>query len=405
MQQPATRPLLHCVDEAAATDQRSGESAPLGNGNILQAAIAPFARLWRRPAATQADGKFDSPEQAAERHYRDGLIKMRRGDFDGALAEFDRALDGVPDLADAALARAELLDGLGRSDAARGEYERVRRLRSQTPAGAPDRRYLFRRSGHFAFEIESYELVRNNVRNRILPHLAHGNALLIRGRASEALDSYERALKVKPNLPEILALKGEALSALGRYEEAIQAFDTVLVAFPTDTETLNGRGIARMALGRVSDANDDWRRQLELLPKTQSAARACVAMRQGDYGAAFHEFELARTKEPANPYWLLYRLTAGRLAGVPAQPVAASAGDPWPGVLIAFQAGEATEEALLGHADTPCRATEARFQMGVVALAGNPAAARRHWREVVDGGAPALIEYAAARNELARLGS
>ena len=330
---------------------------------------------------------------------------MRRGDFDGALSEFDKALDRLPGLADAALARAELLDAQGRGDAARGEYERVRRLRSQTPAGAPDRRYFFRRNGHFAFEIESYELVRNNVKNRILPHIAHGNALLIRGRATEALDSYERALKVKPNHPEILALKGEALSALGRYEEAIQAFDTMLAAFPSDAETLNSRGIARMALGRVSDANDDWRRQLELLPQAQSAARGCVAMRQGNYAAAFHEFELAWSKEPTNAYWLLYRLTAGRLAGVPPQPVTVSAGAPWPAVLIAFHAGQATEEAILGQADTPCRTTEAQFQKGVIAAAGNPAAARRHWQEVVDSGAPTLIEYAAARNELARLGS
>ena len=133
----------------------------------------------------------------------------------------------------------------------------------------------------------------------------------------EALDSYERALRVKPNLPELLALKGEALSALGRYEEAIQAFDSVLAAFPTDGETLNSRGIARMALGKLAEANDDWRRQLELLPQAQSSARACVAMRQGNNEAAFHSFGLALAKEPANPYWLLYRLTAGRLTGAP----------------------------------------------------------------------------------------
>jgi hypothetical protein len=60
---------------------------------------------------------------------------------------------------------------------------------------------------------------------------------------------------------------------------------------------------------------------------------------------------------------------------------------------------------MLAQADTPGRRTEAVFQLGVVALADNPAAARRHWGEVVERGAPALIEYAAARNELARLGS
>jgi tetratricopeptide (TPR) repeat protein len=179
----------------------------------------------------------------------------------------------------------------------------------------------------------------------------------------------------------------------------------VLVAFPADAETLNGRGIARMALGRLADANDDWRRQLDLLPQSQSAARACVAMRQGNYEAAFNSFGLALAKEPKNPYWLLYRLTAGRLTGAPPDPIASPGDAQWPAPLLAFRAGQATEQGMLAQADTPGRRTEALFQLGVVALAGNPAAARRHWEEVVERGAPALIEYAAARNELARLGS
>jgi tetratricopeptide (TPR) repeat protein len=388
-------------EQSAVTGERVEDPAKLSNGDILQAVIAPLARLWRRSTATAVDPKPGS----AERHYRDGVLKMRSGDTDGAIAEFDKALARAPGFADAVLARAELLDGQGRCDAARGEYDRARRLWSEMPAGAPDRRYLFRRRGHFAFEIEAYELVRGNVRNKILPQLAHGNALLARGRAEEALDSYERALRVKPNLPELLALKGEALSALGRYEEAIQAFDTVLAAFPADGETLNSRGIARMALGKLAEANDDWRRQLDLLPQSQSSARACVAMRQGNHEAAFHSFGLALAKEPANPYWLLYRLTAGRLTGAPPDPIASPGDAQWPAPLLAFRAGQATEQGMLAQADTPGRRTEAVFQLGVVALAGNPAAARRHWAEVVERGAPALIEYAAARNELARLGS
>jgi tetratricopeptide (TPR) repeat protein len=387
------------AEQSAVGDERREDPTKLSNGDILQAVIAPLARLWRRSTSAAVDLKPES----AERHYRDGVLKVRGGDMDGALAEFDKALDRAPGFADAVLARAELLDGQGRCDAARGEYERARQLWSEMPAGAPDRRYLFRRRGHFAFEIEAYELVRANVRNKILPQLAHGNALLVRGRAEEALDSYERALRMKPGMPELLALKGEALSALGRYEEAIQAFDTVLAAFPADGETLNARGIARMALGKLAEANDDWRRQLELLPQAQSAARACVAMRQGNNEAAFHSFGLALAKEPANAYWPLYRLTAGRLTGAPRDPVVVAPDAPWPAPLLALHAGQATEEDALARADTPCRRTETLFQLGVVALAGNPAAARRHWEEVVGRGAPALIEYAAARNELARL--
>ncbi len=77
----------------------------------------------------------------------------------------------------------------------------------------------------------------------------------------------------------------------------------------------------------------------------------------------------------------------------------------WPAPLLAFCAGQATEGDVVAQADTACRRTEALFQLGAVALAGNPATARRHWEKLVESGAPALIEYAAARNELARLGS
>jgi tetratricopeptide (TPR) repeat protein len=376
------------------------------DSSILRAAIAPLTRLWRRRAAPIVfDGPTGDAEQDAERYYRDGLLRVRRGDADGALAQFDKALACVPRLADAIEARAELLDSLGQSEQARPEYERARRLWSEVSGGMPDRRYMFRHSGHFSFEIEAYELVRNNVRNKVLPQLAHGNALLVRGRAKEALDSYERALKAKPNLPEVLALKGEALVALGRYDEAIQVFDGVLAARPTDGETLNSRGIARMALGRVVEANDDWRRQFELLPPTQAVARGCVALRHGNYGAAFHEFGLAHAKEAAQPYWLLYRLAAGRLAGVQPGPFTVPVGNGWPPALVALYAGQATEEGLLGRANSLERRTEALFHVGVVALASNPAVARRHWREVADRGPPAMIEYAAARNELTRLGA
>jgi Tfp pilus assembly protein PilF len=383
----------------ANADGCSGNSENLSS-DILQA-VGPLIRRCRRTAPVVDKAK---PE-GAEQHYRNGLLKMSSGDAEGALQEFDKALTQLPTFADAIVARAELLDSKGQWEAARKEYDRARRLTAEMPtAGAPDRRYLFRRRSHFAFEIEAYELVRNNVSNKILPQLAHGNPLLACGRAKEALDSYKRALRVKPDMPELQAMKGEALSALGLYEGAIQAFNRALAALPTDAETLNASGIARMALGQIAEANHDWRRQLEFVPKTQPAAHACVAMRQGDYQIAFSEFGQALAKEPANAYWLLYRLTAGLLIGAAADAVTYPAERQWPTALLAIHAGQATEPDVLGKADTPSRRSEAPFQIGVVALAGNTGVARRCWGEVVERGAPTLIEYAAARNQLARLG-
>lgn len=371
----------------------------MSNSDILQA-IGPLARLLRRTPPAAAPASTGRPED----YYREGLRRMRAGDAESALQAFDKALILEPRLADAAIARAELLDAAGRAEEARADYERARRLWSELPPGAADRRYLFRRRGHFAFEIESYELVRSNVRNKVLPQIAHANALLLVGRLQEALDGYDSALKVKPDMPDLLALKGEALAALGRHAEAIELFDRVLGLQPADGETLNSRGISRMALGQVDAANEDWKRQLAGLPAGQSAARGCVAMRQGNYEAAFAEFAAAMAKEPGNPYWPLYRLTAGRLIGAVPDAIAPPANDHWPAPLLALRGGQATEQEALGLADTPARRAEALFQLGVLALAGNPAAARTYWGEIVERSDPALIEFAAARNELARLG-
>ena len=83
---------------------------------ILRAAIAPVRRLWRRPAAVEISPKVGEDEQDARAHFRDGLVKRRGGDSEGALAALGRALALVPDFADAVMARAEILDGLGRSE-------------------------------------------------------------------------------------------------------------------------------------------------------------------------------------------------------------------------------------------------------------------------------------------------
>ena len=61
----------------------------------------------------------------------------------------------------------------------------------------------------------------------------------------------------------------------------------------------------------------------------------------------------------------------------------------WPAPLFALQAGKADPETVLAAATTEGRRFEALFQL-------------ERFKDVVETAPPALIEYAAARNELAR---
>lgn len=318
---------------------------------------------------------------------------------------FDQAISLMPDYAEAVAARAESMDVLGQSRAAAPEYEKARRLWAMQRAGAPDRGYLYRQHGRFTFEVDSYELALRRIKTGAFPHLAVGNALLVQGHAEEALQHYEQALKLKRNNPDLTALRGEALSMLGKYAEAIEAFDTALAANSKAPEVLSGRAIARAAQGRIAEANADWRRQLELLGPEQPGARAYVALRLADYETALPEIERALAKAPHDPYWSLYRLTALRRLGRPAGPIEVPAVDEWPAPLIALHAGKTTASHVLKRAEPRGRHVEAAFQAAIVEAAGDLAAARKLWKEVVEQGSPALLEYGAARNELARTGS
>ena len=359
---------------------------------FLKSALEGASGLWQKRARHPGFPDVDDtdPERQGQALFRRGRHRMRSGEIESALEDFERAIELLPDFAEALASHAECLDMLGRVAPAQPEYEKARQLWAGQRAGAPDRCYLFRQQGRLTFEVESYELALKRIKTGSFPLSASGNALLARGRAEEALRFYDQGLKFKEKDPAILALKGEALSMLGRYRQAVDAFSSSLRANPRAPETLSGRAIAFAAMGRLDKANDDWRQQLSLLPEMQSAARACVALRLADHEAALPELERAIEKAPTDPYWRLYRLAALKRLGRPLDAMAMPGGSAaWPHPLFDLLAGRVKPDAVLAAATTDARRAEALFQMD-------------RFKEVAERAPPAMIEYAAARNELSR---
>lgn len=328
----------------------------------------------------------------------------RAGDLKGAVATLNGIVSTAPDVAAAFEAQGEFLDMLGQTEKAMSLYEASRKLKRGLRLGAPDRPFVLRRASRATAEIASYTSVIQNVKQRVLPLIARGNAFLTEGQPAEALTDYEAALKVKPGLSDVLGLKAEALLMLGRFEQAAATFDSACTAQPRNADFLSGRAITRLALGRRDDADTDWHHQFDLLPREFASARACVALRLADYEKALPELERALEKEPRDPYWQLYRMTALRRLGHP-QPANFPELEVWPAPLLRLHVKTPPAEELLHQADTPQQKAEAIFQLGVLALPGNPAEARRQFDEVVSKAPPSMIEYAAARHELVRLGS
>ncbi len=202
----------------------------------------------------------------------------------------------------------------------------------------------------------SYSHAANVVKDRLLPLMARGNAYLAERKPEQALPDYEQVLKLKPETLQAQSLKAEALSMMGRYKPAVEAFTKVLDRQPKDTEALNGRAIALMARGKIDAANADWRRQFDLLPQRQAAARACVALRLADYEKALPELEVASTRQPHDPYWIFYRLVVQRRLGQNVAEASSDLGESWPAPLIALLDGRVPADGVFTRPPRPAAA-------------------------------------------------
>jgi len=357
-------------------------------------------QLWLRTRILEHLGETEKADWS--RLFLRARALARSGAFELAVPLYERALELEPMLGEALEGLGEALDVLGKTDLALEKYAASRRVRAEARLGPPDRHFVLRQRGHFAAEVLAYDAVVRSLKKNTLPYIARGNAYLAGGRPKEALENYDYALKLKRNSPDVSVLKGEALTMLGRCKEAISQFDIAVTAQPRNAEALGGRAIARLGAWLLGQANADWQRQFELL-KGRPSARACVALRMADYALALPELEMAIEKEPDDPYWHLYRLTARRRLGLSADIRNLPSIDAWPGLLLELHAGHTTPDEVLKRADTDSRRAEAAFQLGVMALDGNTVASKGYWTDVTVRSSPSLIEHAAARNELARL--
>ena len=122
-----------------------------------------------------------------------------------------------------------------------------------------------------------------------------GVALTAIGRIEEAVGAFDRALAIRPALPEALNGRGIAQQRLGRLEEALASYERALALKPDYVAALQNRGNALQALGRLREALESCKRALDVSPNSPSALsnRGNVLRALGRHEEALASYELA----------------------------------------------------------------------------------------------------------------
>ena len=76
-----------------------------------------------------------------------------------------------------------------------------------------------------------------------------GNTLFYQGNYTQAMQYYDKALAIDPNIEEAPTGKGTALYGLGNYIQALQYFNKALAIDPNNKVALSGKGASLNRIG------------------------------------------------------------------------------------------------------------------------------------------------------------
>jgi len=231
--------------------------------------------------------------EAWSAHYNLGLILMKTGREEQAVAQFEEALRLSPAFARAEDSLGNVLTQMGRSAEAIGHYENALEIKPDFAEAHYNFGELLGQTGRTEEAVNQYQEAL-----KIKPELYKarynlGNIWLRTGRAPEAIEQYQAALKIEPDYAEAHYNLGNALMQTSRAPEAIEQFAATVKLSPDNAEAHYSLGNALYLEGHAPEAIEQFQLALKLNPNLGQAHYnlGYILMQNGNFPAAREQFE------------------------------------------------------------------------------------------------------------------
>ena len=245
--------------------------------------------------------------RAADASYNRGCLLLKLGRIDDAIASFDGAIAVKPDYVEALTNRGGALMQLQRYAEAKADFDAVL-------VRAPTFPQAWNNAGTASTKLRRYDeaLQRFDKALALRPDYAEawknrGLVLLLQGFPEKAFDDFDKAVALDPNSAEAWEHRGEAMAHF-RPAEAIESYDRSLRIRPGHAKTLFSRANVLLALRRFEEAAAGYGAVLERDPGYEYARGALLFALQSCCDWASRDEELKNLQTD---------LKAGRVALAP----------------------------------------------------------------------------------------
>ncbi|MBW4592813.1 MAG: tetratricopeptide repeat protein [Brasilonema angustatum HA4187-MV1] len=249
---------------------------PNGVGEVGEVAGEIGRWLLGRGGETNRRGAEGAEEEEegegdADAWFDTGNEQFEAGDFEGAIASFDKAVEFKPDYHQAWYSRGNALSDLGRIEEAIASYDKAIEIKPDYHQAWYIRGLALSELGRIEEAIPFYDKAIEFKPDLHDAWYIRGLTLSELGRIEEAIASYDKAIEIKPDEDEAWYSRGNALSNLGRIEEAIASFDKAIEIKSDKDEAWNNRGNALSNLERIEEAIASFDKAIEIKPDKDEA--------------------------------------------------------------------------------------------------------------------------------------
>jgi len=256
-------------------------------------AIARFS-----DALSQTEEHVSALNQNAIYCYR-AVAYYFKGDYDLAIADYDRAIELRPDYVEAYINRGTTYISKGDYDRAIADFDRAIELRPNGNDAYYNRGSAYCHKGNYDLAIADYDRA-IELRPAADTYTNRGLAYDFRGDYDLAIADYDRAIELLPDYAEAYCNRGTTYSSKGDYDRAIADYDQAIHLRPDTAEAYYNRGSVYCDKGDYDRAIADYDRAIELRPAAADAyySRGLAYGSTGDYNRAIADYDRAIELRP-----------------------------------------------------------------------------------------------------------
>ncbi|REK27708.1 MAG: tetratricopeptide repeat protein [Planctomycetota bacterium] len=238
----------------------------------------------------------------AELYFWRGDARLRKGDLEGALADWEEVRERSPEFALTYIKLAELYGDLKKIPEAAAAIEKYfeHAADGQEAAGHQTRGYILLLQRKFNEAVEELTKAVELNPNSLLAYQRRAAAQMELGNMEAALSDFGEVIRRAPNESHGYNNRAAVHLQQGRYAEAIADFTAALERSPGDFKILYNRGIARNAAKDFEGAVADYDIVIETAPNFFQAylRRAQARIEQKDLIAALADLNTVVERAP-----------------------------------------------------------------------------------------------------------